>query len=314
MSEATQEAVQESLVNRSVLTSENATEFYANKLGLAAEAPSEAVETEEVAAEPEVEAEVESEPEAEKEATEERKPNPKLEKRFSELTKQREEARKEAQREREAREALEARLKALEQSSQPQKASVEPEDEPQPHQFSDAFEYAKALAEFTAEKALRERDRQEAERKSNEERQKVLQDWAKRVEAAKAELPDFDDMVASSDVVVTDPVRDAILESDVGPQILYHLAENPEVAEKLASMSIPAALRQLGKLEAKLEKAVEEQPEKPSKPVVKKSNAPEPIKPLRAASAATDIPVDSDGQFHGTYQQWKAARLAGKIR
>ena len=310
MSEATQEAP----VNRSVLTSENVSEFYANKLGLAAEAPSEAVETEEVTAEPEVEAEVVSEPEAEKEATEERKPNPKLEKRFSELTKQREEARKEAQREREAREALEARLKALEQSSQPQKASVEPEDEPQPHQFSDAFEYAKALAEFTAEKALKERDRQEVERKAAEERQKVMDAWAQKVEAAKAELPDFDDMIQSSDVVVTDPVRDAILESDIGPQILYHLAENPEVAEKLASMSIPAALRQLGKLEAKLEKAVEEQPEKPSKPVVKKSNAPEPIKPLRAASAATDIPVDSDGQFHGTYQQWKAARLAGKIR
>ena len=310
MSEATQEVP----VNRSVLTSENVSEFYANKLGLAAEAPSEAVETEEVAAEPEVEAEVESEPEAEKEATEERKPNPKLEKRFSELTKQREEARKEAQREREAREALEARLKALEQSSQPQKASVEPEDEPQPHQFSDAFEYAKALAEFTAEKALKERDRQEVERKAAEERQKVMDAWAQKVEAAKAELPDFDDMIQSSDVVVTDPVRDAILESDIGPQILYHLAENPEIAEKLAKASVSSALRQLGKLEAKLEKAVEEQPEKPSKPVVKKSNAPEPIKPLRAASAATDIPVDSDGQFHGTYQQWKAARLAGKIR
>ena len=312
MSEATQEVEVPS--RRTVVSSENASEFYANKLGLAAEAPSEAVDDEEISAEPEAEAEVESEPEAEKEATEERKPNPKLEKRFSELTKQREEARKEAQREREAREALEARLQALEQSNQPQKASAEPEDEPQPHQFSDAFEYAKALAEFTAEKALRERDRQEAERKSNEERQKVLTEWSKRVEAAKAELPDFDDMVASSDVVVTDPIRDAILESDVGPQILYHLAENPEIAEKLATASVASALRQLGKLEAKLEKAVEEQSEKPSKPVAKKSNAPEPIKPLRGRSVATDVPMDSDGQFHGTYAQWKAARLAGKIR
>jgi hypothetical protein len=243
---------------RTVVSSENATEFYANKLGLAAEAPSEA-EVEETHSEPEVEAEAESEPEAEKEATEERKPNPKLEKRFSELTKQREAARQEAQREREAREALEARLAALEQSSQPQKASVEPEDEPQPHQFSDAFEYAKALAEFTAEKALRERDKQEADRKANEQRQQVLTEWAKRVESAKAELPDFDDMVASSDVVVTDPIRDAILESDVGPQILYHLAENPEIAEKLANQSVASALRQLGKLEAKFEKAEETQ-------------------------------------------------------
>ena len=293
-----------------VLTSENSAEFYANRLGLADQPEVEAVQTE-----PTEEVE-RSEPEIEEKEQEEKpKANPKLERRFSEITKQREEARKEAQREREAREALEARLKALEQSSQPQKASVEPEDEPQPHQFSDAFEYAKALAEFTAEKALKERDRQEVERKAAEERQKVMDAWAQKVEAAKAELPDFDDMIQSSDVVVTDPVRDAILESDIGPQILYHLAENPEIAEKLAKASVSSALRQLGKLEAKLEKAVEEQPEKqPSKPVVKKSNAPEPIKPLRGSSAATDIPVDSDGQFHGTYQQWKAARMAGKIR
>jgi len=313
MSEATPE-VKEAPVNRSVLTSENASEFYANKLGLAAEAPSEA-EVEETPSEPEVEADVESEPEAEKEATEERKPNPKLEKRFSELTKQREAARQEAQREREAREALEARLQALEQSSQPQKASEQPDEEPQPHQFSDAFEYAKALAEFTAEKALKERDKQEAQRKADEEKQKVMTAWAQKVEAAKAELPDFDAMIQSSDVVVNDAVRDAILESDVGPQLLYHLAENPEIAEKLSTSSVPSALRQLGKLEAKLEKAVETQPEtKPSKPVAKKSNAPEPIKPLRGASVATDVPMDSDGQFHGTFAQWKAARQAGKIR
>jgi len=127
-------------------------------------------------------------------------------------------------------------------------------------------------------------------------------------------LPDFDDMVASSDVVVTDPIRDAILESDVGPQILYHLAENPEIAEKLANQSVASALRQLGKLEAKFEKAEETQSDKPSKTVAKKSNAPEPIKPLRGTSVATDIPMGSDGQFHGTFAQWKAARLAGKIR
>lgn len=310
MSEETQVAP---VVNdrRTVVSSENASEFYANKLGLAAETPSEAVET----TEPEAQETEGSEPEAEKEtqATEERKANPKLEKRFSELTKQREDARKEAQREREAREALEARLKALEQPSQPTQ-SGQSDEKPQPHQFSDAFEYAEALAEYTAEQALKNRDKQEAERKAELERQQVIDAWAKKVEAAKAELPDFDDMVQSSDVVITNEVRDAIIESDVGPQILYHLAENPEIAEKLASKSVVSALREIGKLEAKFEKEAEKPTEEPSKPVAKKSNAPEPIKPLRASSSVADTPLDSAGQFHGTYQQWKAARLAGKIR
>jgi len=219
-----------------VLTSENAAEFYANRLGLAeSNADTEAVEeTPEPVAE-----EGQSEPkEAEKEANQEgeRKQNPKLEKRFSEITKQREEARQEAQRERQARVDLEQRLAAMEQQRQPQQA-VNVDQEPQPSQFNDAFEYAKALAEFSTEKALAERDRQMAQQREQEAQQKIIQSWAQKVQEAKAELPDFDDLVASSDVVVNNAVRDAILESDVGPKILYHLAENNDLAKKIASLS-----------------------------------------------------------------------------
>ena len=105
-----------------VLTSENAAEFYANRLGLA-ESPA-GTEAVEETPEP-VDEETQSEPkEAEKEANQEgeRKQNPKLEKRFSEITKQREEARKEAQNERQARLDLEQRLAAMEQQRQPQQA------------------------------------------------------------------------------------------------------------------------------------------------------------------------------------------------
>ena len=293
-----------------VVTSENLADFNAQRLGLAVtDAPSEAdpVETE---SEPQVEADEQSEHDAEKEAEATDKPkNPKLEKRFSELTKQREAARQEAAKEREAREALESRLKALETQNSPKQADVN--QEPQPSQFTDAFEYAKALAEFSAEKALADRDRQDAERKANEARDQVIQTWAKRLDAAKAELPDFEEMVQSADVRVSDQVRDAILESDVGPRILYHLAENPEFANELTAMPIQKALRELGKLEAKFEKT---EPEVKSKSVAARSKAPEPIKPLKSGNSGVDVKVDSDGAFHGTYQQWKAARLAGKIR
>ena len=290
-----------------VLTSENAAEFYANRLGLA-ESPSEPVaeETSEPVAE-----ETQSEPEAEAEAKQEgeRKQNPKLERRFSEITKQREEARKEAQQEREARLALEQRLAALEQQQKPQQAAPAADAEPQPSQFSDAFEYAKALAEYTADKRLAERDRQIAEAKEAEKRQEVIQTWAKKVESAKAELPDFDDIVASSDVVVNDDIRDAILESDVGPKILYHLAENEDIAKKIAGMNQKAALREIGKLEARFEAKAE-----PEKPSIVKSKAPAPIQPLRGSGGVADIPMSTNGEWHGTFAAWKEARKAGKIR
>lgn len=288
----------------SVLTSENAADFYAQRLGLADQEAPEAAQAEPVA---EVE---QSEPEEQEEAkpTEEKKQNPKLERRFSEITKQREEARREAQQERERREALEQRLAALEKQATPQ--SVRDVDaEPQPSQFQDAFEYAKALAEYSTEKALAERDRRDAEEKIAAERQKVIETWASKVQSAKASMPDFDEVVASSDVVVNDDIRDAILESDVGPQVLYHLAENEDLAKKIAGMSPKAALREIGKLEERFA----------AKPTAKqetvvKSRAPAPISPIRGGTTAVDVPIGSDGEFHGTYAQWKAQRRTGKIR
>ena len=294
-----------------VLTSENAAEFYANRLGLA-ESPADTEAVEEESAEPEVQEEQSEPKEAEKEANQEgeRKQNPKLEKRFSEITKQREEARQEAQRERQARLDLEQRLAALEQNQQPQQQAVSIDQEPQPSQFSDAFEYAKALAEYSTEKALAERDRQVAQAKEQEAQQKIIQSWAQKVQAAKAEMPDFDDMVASSDVVVNNAVRDAILESDVGPKILYHLAENNDLARKIAGLSPNAALREIGKLEARFEVKTET---KQTTPVVR-SKAPAPIQPIRGGQGKADVPISANGEFHGSYQAWKAARKSGKIR
>jgi len=288
----------------SVLTSENSAEFYANKLNLADRDDDVAVEN---TPEPSEDFD-QSESEAEQsKPTEERKQNPKLEKRFSELTKQREQAKAEAQAERQQREALETRLRVLEQQAIPQQVQ-NIDEEPQPGQFQDAFEYAKALAQFSTERALKERDQQEANRKENEERQKTLQSWSAKLEKMKADMPDYDAIVSTANVNVSNDIRDSILESDVGPRILYHLAEDLEYAQKLAAMPTRKALVEIGKLEKLYEKNEAKQE------TVVKSRAPAPIKPLRAGNGQADIPINSSGEFHGTYQSWKEARRAGKIR
>jgi hypothetical protein len=282
-----------------VVTSENIAEFAAQKLGLADRADTEADDSEPDQA-PE-----QSEPKSEDEART-GKQNPKLEKRFSEITKQREAAREEAKREREARESLEAKVAELERRTQPQQRVDALDEEPKPEQFNDAFEYARALAEYSAEQALKNRDRVELEKKYQAEHDKLIEVWNDRLEATKKELPDYQDMIESSDVMVSDQVRDALLESDAGPRILYHLAENPDYAEKLSKMTVISALREIGKLEARFEKTE-------TKPVVR-SKAPAPINPLRATGGSMDTSVGSDGEFHGTYSQWREARKAGKIR
>lgn len=307
-----------------VVTSENLAEFTAQKLGLAEPQQTEPAASEQAPDEPDTAAGQSGQDGEGDDATatdeqgKERKPNPKIERRFSEITKQREAAKAEAQQEREARLALEARLKELETKANPQPAQAQANElgpEPQPDQFNDMFEYAKALAEYTADRRLMERDQQEVQRKAAAEQELKFKAWAERIDKAKNELPDFDEMVQSSEVSVSDPVRDAIMESDVGPKILYHLAENPEFATKLNGMSVISALREIGKLEARLEKPASGAESAPTgTAVVGKSRAPAPITPIRGGATGKETGVDSNGEFHGSFQAWKAARLAGKIR
>lgn len=290
-----------------VLTSENSAEFYAQKLGLApTETTTEATET----VEPEVEQVEESEPEAKEEAKpqdEPKKQNPKLEKRFSEITKQREEARREAEQERQRRFELEQRLQVLEQQQQPQQR-VAVDTEPKLEQFQDYSEYTKAIAEYTADKRYEERLQQEAQIRAQAEMQRASQSWAAKVEQVKAELPDFDEVITlSSDVPLLPDVRDVILESDVGPKILYYLAENADFARKIASMPIRSALKEIGKLEAKYEAKAED------KPVVR-SKAPAPVTPIRANTGVAETKLDNSGTWYGTFAEYKEARKSGKVR
>ncbi len=283
-----------------VLTSDNSAEFYANKLGLAEDSPTEAVETEPVA---EVE---QSEPVVENEEKVAEEPKPKVKMRFDEVTKQRDLAKQEAEQARQRTQELEQELKAIKSQAAP-KQEQSRDEKPRPDQFVDAFEYAEALADWSAENAVMRARQEDVEKKIQVERAKVIETWNKRLEDTKSELPDFDDMVASSDVVVSDQVRDAILESDVGPRILYHLAENQDLAEKISKSSLITALREIGKLEAKFEKT---EP-KEVKTVAQKSKAPAPISPIKAGTSEQVIVTDTDKM---TYSQYKAMRQAKRIR
>lgn len=293
-----------------VVTSENLVEWNVNKLGLATEPANTAAETvEETPVSEPVAEESQSEPEVteqETTETEERKPNPKLEKRFSELTKARRAAEEQAAQERAAREALETRLAALEGQKAPQAQNVN--QKPSPDDYADAFKYAEALAEWSANEAIARREQEIKQQAEQAKQQEVLKTWQQKLDAVKAELPDYDDMVASSTVAVSNEVRDAIVESDVGPRILYELASDDELGAKIASLDTVQALKMIGKLEAKFEAKAEE-PAK-SKPVAVKSNAPKPINPLRGTGSQS---VYTDGE-QIDYQAWKAGRKTGKIR
>lgn len=290
------------------VTADTLTEFNNERMRVSEPEPVEEKKPDPVEAKAEPEkAEVEEEKVVEKQDDDKpapKKGNHKIESRFSELT--------EARRQAEARAAdLEAKLAQAEARLQPAKqapavdASVGPE--PKAADYTDAFDYARDLAEWSTNKALKERDKADAEKVQKAQVEKVLGGWKSRVEAVKAERPDWTEMVESSKAQVSDPARDALIESEYGPQIVYDMSEDDELAEKVSAMKPAEQLRWIGRMEAKYEAAKPAEKEEKAEPVKERPKAPAPISAVKG-TRVPDNAVSEPGEFQGSFKEWKALR------
>lgn len=299
--------------SRPVLTHENQAEFIAKRLDLKPVekpilAPEVKPETTETKVEPTSVAPTETKSEVKTETKPEVKTedNP-IQARISEVVHQRNEARQKAEAEAKAREALEKELAELRAKTTP--ASTKPDRA----QFPDPYQYAEALSQWSAQEAVKSFETEQAKRAQEQARAKMVSDWQARQSAFKAVTPDYEGVVAASDVAVSDDLRDAILESDVGPQLLYHLALHPEEGKRIAALNARSALRELGKLEASLAKSEVKTETKPA-PLASVSKAPPPITPLKGDTSTGVLPLTADGEFRGTPREWREARRKGLIK
>lgn len=171
----------------------------------------------------------------------------------------------------------------------PKAPAQQEEKEPNLADFPDWNEYQKAMARHEGRKAAREEHQaqraQDARARETESRQQRVDQHAERVQKARAELPDFDEVVGSSEVPVTDAMVEAILESDVSAKLQYHLAKNPAEAERIARLSPTAQVKAMGVLEAKLgADASAPAPTPQAQDKTKVSSAPPPIAPVGSRS------------------------------
>lgn len=125
-----------------------------------------------------------------------------------------------------------------------------------------------------------------------EQRSKTEREFRQRAEQALKDIPDFEDVIeAAGEVMISQAMGEAIQESPIGPRILYHLAKNATESARISALSASAAIREIGKLEARLEaEAIKPAPKAPEP-----SPTPEPIEPVggRGGSASAG-PSDQD--------------------
>jgi len=158
---------------------------------------------------------------------------------------------------------------------QAKEAPADTDKPPREEDFNgDWGKFIAATAAYEAAKAVKgtlESDRKTAtETRLAELRQEVIEDFNERAEAFKAKATDFDTVVlkyVEGGGKFSDAVRELVTDSDVGPQLTYHLAKNPALANRINALSPLQAAKEIGKLEDAL-----------SRPPNRTTKAPPPLK------------------------------------
>lgn len=207
---------------------------------------------------------------------------------------------------------LRERLATFEGTKKPADAASDP-NEPQRDQFEDYETYLRALARYDAKqtagdtlKVDREaREKDESGKLATAQERTLAKNWSEREQVFQKEQKDYLDVVAPfiEDGLdsLSEVARRAIAESELGPQLLHHLAQHDEVAESIAGLSPLQQVKELGKLEAKV-----------AKPQVKAgkiaSEAPDPVSQTKVgANAVTGY---REGMSDSEYREWRKSNGA----
>lgn len=183
-----------------------------------------------------------------------------VQKRIDELTRARYEAeergKQEADQWRQQAEAYRAQLAQIQANRPP----------PESGQYQDYEKYLQALAQHEATQVTEARIQQERQaaaewQRHQYETQQRAQAQAQyqatiqtKVDEAVKKFPDFIDVVTSPELpgLQGTPAFGAILESDMGAEVMYHLGQNPLKAHQIVSLSPLGQVREIGKIEAAL--------------------------------------------------------------
>lgn len=190
-----------------------------------------------------------------------KKKNP-VQPRIDELTAQKRELEEFAESEYEMRLRAERRIGELEADlkaakPEPTKVVKEEELEPDPTKYTDQKDFLKDWGKWNRNEALKEFNKIEAERQFQVEQGKMNARIAAQIETAKADLPDFVEVIEAAgkeNPFVPEHIKMAILDSDVGAHLAYHIRKNPEEEKRLYALTPAKALLELGKLELKYTK------------------------------------------------------------
>ena len=181
--------------------------------------------------------------------------------------------------------------------TEPAKAAVEADPEPQVKDFKSWDEWNAAHNRWLVRDEQRKLDVKAAEEEAKENAKATFDAHLERLEAARVDHDDFDDAIKGMPVFefsspsANQAFQMALVDSENSAELMYHLAHHPEDMAKFADLSPVGVQRMVGRLEARLfpeSAASSSSTTSPSsaaraKPV---SRTPKPTTPVRGTTTA----------------------------
>lgn len=154
---------------------------------------------------------------------------------------------------------------------QEQKEQKQTDEKPTPKDGETNESYIDRLTDWK----LEQRDKQATQAKQQEQARTIAQK-TDAIYAQAEKLAGFD-REEFNELPLTRAIAETLIESDVAPQLMHYMSNNPDEVERIAKLSAGRQAAEIGKIEAKL--AADPPPKKVT-------SAPQPLNAVRKPSAA----------------------------
>nr|BFD63166.1 hypothetical protein BdHM001_18470 [Bdellovibrio sp. HM001] len=234
------------------------------------------------------------------------RPN-RLQKRFDKLTKRASDAEALAEYWRQRAEG-----KSHQESKPVESKQQASEAEPRPDDFDTNAEYIRAYTKWELKQEKLQSEKATAQAKAQEAQSKMQNEHNARLAEFKKTATDFDDVVADfaeeyGEFKAAPDVIEALMSSDLGPNILYKILKTPGEYERLQKLSVASAIREIGKIEAGI--AAEKSS---SQSINKTSKAPAPVSTVGGGGGALTKSLSDPNISFAEYEKIRMQQLKNK--
>ena len=219
--------------------------------------------------------------------------------------------------EREARLAAEAEVQRLRAQANPGAADAAdttakaPEGKPTLEQFDyDQERFLDALSDWKVDQKLQAADQRRVESEKAKTAAEKADEWAEREQAFIATTPDYVEVAHHAPINYSETMLDFLKDSDVGPQIAYHLGSHLDEAKAIEQLSPTSQAAALARLELTLSPTEADAETTTARPARTITKAPPPPATVTSSGASRRSPSDPNLSTEERIALWRRKKTA----